>query len=44
KGYYDRFLPKLPNAFRLGVCFDFQVLDTLPVDSFDQQMDEIIKA
>lgn len=44
KGYYDRFLPKLPNAFRLGVCFDFQVLDILPVDSFDQQMDEIIKA
>lgn len=30
RGYYDRFLPKLrEDAFRCGVCYDFQVVDTV---------------
>lgn len=42
KGYYDRFLAKHPNAFRLGLCFDFQIVDSIPTEPFDLPMNEII--
>lgn len=41
KGYYDRFLSGSP-AFRIGVCFDFQVVEKLPSHEDDERMDEII--
>ena len=42
-GYYDRFLTHLSNAYKIGVCFDFQLLQDLPFDpSFDQAVDVII--
>ena len=41
KGYYDRLLPDI-NAYKIGVCFDFQLFDNIPVDKFDVQMDEVI--
>ncbi|MEM4165988.1 MAG: 5-formyltetrahydrofolate cyclo-ligase [Candidatus Bilamarchaeaceae archaeon] len=41
KGYYDRYL-KTTNAYRIGVCYDFQLLDRLPSHNFDEPMDEII--
>lgn len=42
KGYYDRMLPKLINAYKIGVCFDFQRLPGIPADENDICMDEII--
>jgi 5-formyltetrahydrofolate cyclo-ligase len=41
KGYYDRFLSSSP-AYRIGVCFDFQVVDRLPSHEDDERMDEIV--
>ncbi len=41
KGYYDRFLSSCP-AYRIGVCFDFQVVERLPTHEDDERMDEII--
>lgn len=41
KGYYDRFLPTT-NAFRMGVCFDFQLLDALPHEEWDVRVREVI--
>ncbi|MDR2935887.1 MAG: 5-formyltetrahydrofolate cyclo-ligase [Rikenellaceae bacterium] len=41
KGFYDRFL-KRTAACKVGVCFDFQLLDEIPVDSHDVAMDEVI--
>ncbi len=36
KGYYDRFLKKLPPGIEtIGLCFDFQLVDYLPQDSHD---------
>lgn len=30
KGYYDRFLPKLrKDSFKCGVCFDFQIVESI---------------
>jgi len=42
KGYYDRFLPKLSNAVKIGVCFDFQKLESIPTDANDVMMDVVI--
>lgn len=41
KGYYDRFLPQV-KAPRMGVCFEFQLLDKLPAGEEDIKMDYII--
>ncbi|MBK5720518.1 5-formyltetrahydrofolate cyclo-ligase [Dysgonomonas sp. Marseille-P4677] len=41
KGYYDRFLTKL-KAPKLGICFDFQLLDKIPVEANDVKMDYIV--
>lgn len=40
-GYYDRFLPQT-QAFKLGVCFDFQMLEEVPVTANDVRMDKVI--
>ena len=42
KGYYDRFLPKIPQAYKIGVCFDFQKMPGIPADEHDMKMDEVI--
>lgn len=43
KGYYDRFLQKLaPKVVKIGLGFDFQIIENIPVESFDIRMDIII--
>ena len=41
RGYYDRFLRARPCA-RIGVCFDFQKVEEVPVDAYDIAVDEVI--
>jgi len=43
KGYYDRFLKRLPSdTLKIGICFSFQLLDCLPHTSDDFKLDKII--
>lgn len=43
KGYYDRFLSQIPSdVYKIGVCFDFQIVENVPVDDNDISMDEVI--
>lgn len=41
KGYYDRFLSKV-KAPKIGVCFPFQHFDSIPHDSHDIRMDDVM--
>lgn len=41
KGYYDRFLSS-SHAPKVGICYDFQLINNLPVEPFDKKMDLII--
>jgi 5-formyltetrahydrofolate cyclo-ligase len=41
KGYYDRLLTRLTQAHKIGVCFQFQYLDTVPSEAHDVCMDSI---
>lgn len=42
KGYYDRFLAQVPQAYKIGVCFDFQRVDEVPTDDNDIKMNEVV--
>jgi 5-formyltetrahydrofolate cyclo-ligase len=41
-GFYDRFLPRIPNALRVVLAFDFQLLEQLEQNPWDQPVDWII--
>jgi 5-formyltetrahydrofolate cyclo-ligase len=41
KGYYDRLLSTL-KAPKIGICYNFQLQDTIPVEPFDKKMDMVI--
>jgi len=42
-GYFDRLLPKMPKAFRMGVAFCAQVVPApLPLESFDARMQSLV--
>ena len=43
KGYYDRFLKTLPpTCFTCGVCFDCQLVDSLPIEPHDVPLDAVV--
>ena len=42
KGYYDRLLPRIPAAYKAGICFPFQIVEEVPAEAFDICMDIII--
>jgi 5-formyltetrahydrofolate cyclo-ligase len=43
KAYYDRILHKLKGKSGLiGICYDFQMVDKVPVEPHDVKMDEVI--
>ena len=42
-GYYDKFLGKLnKNAIKIGLCFEFQIVDKIPQEKHDVPMDFIV--
>ena len=42
RGFYDRLLKSTPNAIKVGVAYDFQMLDSIPVEPHDVKMDKVI--
>lgn len=40
-GYYDRFLSET-DAYSIGIAYDFQIVDSLPVEEHDMRLNEII--
>jgi 5-formyltetrahydrofolate cyclo-ligase len=41
-GYYDAFLVSQPDAYKLGICYPFQVVDSVPLEAHDVQLDKVI--
>ena len=41
-GFYDRFLNEYPHALRVGIAFEEQMTENLPVESWDQKVDVIL--
>lgn len=42
RGFYDRLLKTTPNALKVGVAFNFQMLDSIPTEPFDVRMDKVV--
>ncbi len=42
KGYYDRFLCKMPGVYKIGICHLWQMVANVPSDEYDIKMDCII--
>lgn len=41
-GYYDKLLRRLTNAAKIGLAYDFQIVDKLPRESHDERMGLIV--
>ncbi len=41
-GYYDRYLEKISECRKIGVCYDWQVLDAVPAEATDIKMNDIL--
>ncbi len=41
-GYYDKFLADHTIAWKVGACYPFQVIEKIPREAHDIQLDEII--
>lgn len=43
RGYYDRFLPKIRDGvLAVGLCFDCQIVESIPTDEYDIKMSLLI--
>ncbi len=42
RGYYDKFLSRYTNLYKIGVCYNIQMVDECPRDENDVCMDEIV--
>ncbi|MBN2788719.1 MAG: 5-formyltetrahydrofolate cyclo-ligase [Candidatus Delongbacteria bacterium] len=43
KAYYDKILLQMKNkTFLLGICYDFQFIDSVPVETHDMLMDKVV--
>ena len=43
-GFYDRFLAEEPKHPTLALCYDFQMVDSLPTEEFDIPVDVVLWA
>jgi 5,10-methenyltetrahydrofolate synthetase len=41
-GFYDRFLKEYPNALRVGLAFQEQLIHQIPTDAWDEKVDVIL--
>lgn len=41
-GYYDRFLENVPQAARIGLAFDLQIIDKAPLQEHDELLDLVV--
>ncbi|MGN0464727.1 MAG: 5-formyltetrahydrofolate cyclo-ligase [Lachnospiraceae bacterium] len=41
-GFYDKYLQKHPNLKKIAIAYEFQIVDFVPTDEFDQKPDCII--
>lgn len=42
RGFYDRLLSSTPKAYKMGLAFNFQMFDSIPVEPFDIKMDRVV--
>jgi len=41
-GYYDTFLARHPESFKVAVAYPFQMIDSLPLEGHDMPVDQVL--
>jgi 5-formyltetrahydrofolate cyclo-ligase len=41
-GFYDRFLASAPGVARVGICFEIQIVDEVPMAEHDEPVDIVV--
>lgn len=41
-GFYDRFVSRIPNACRIGLAFELQIVDEAPLQPHDELLDFVV--
>ncbi|MCR5118260.1 MAG: 5-formyltetrahydrofolate cyclo-ligase [Lachnospiraceae bacterium] len=41
-GFYDRFLKAHPGIYSIGICFELQLLESIPEEDHDEKVNDII--
>lgn len=41
-GYYDRFLSRAVNAKKIALAYDFQIVESLPLENHDAKIDAVL--
>jgi 5-formyltetrahydrofolate cyclo-ligase len=41
-GYYDNFMAQYPEAYKLGICYSFQKVEHIPLETHDVKLDAIL--
>jgi len=41
-GYYDKFLSEIPEATRIGLAFDIQLVKVAPIEDHDELLDYVV--
>ena len=41
-GFYDRFLPQAVNAKKIALAYDFQLVNSLPIEPHDAKIDAVL--
>jgi 5-formyltetrahydrofolate cyclo-ligase len=45
RGFYDRMLTHLPHSvLRVGVCFASQIVESLPTETHDREVDVVLSS
>jgi 5-formyltetrahydrofolate cyclo-ligase len=42
RGYYDRTLAQCPDSWKIGVAFDVQIVEAIPVNRLDIRMNSVV--
>ena len=42
KGFYDRFLARYPQVFKVGIAYDVQLVDTIPREAHDVRLNGLV--
>lgn len=41
-GFYDRTLRKMPGCYKMGICWEVQMVEKVPMDEFDIKMNNVL--
>lgn len=42
KGFYDTFLSQIGNCIKIGLCYSFQIIDSIPLEKHDLKVDYLL--